>query len=146
MPNGETWFDSKDLGYVDDQGFIHITGRISRVLIRYDCKILMDEIEQKIKQHSLVKDCAIIGIKHMGEDDVPMAFIELKEGFSTVSIDQVIKDIQSSEYRLTDLQMPVYFKLINSMPYLSSGKIDYSFLSELSKNVDDDNNKSLVKK
>ena len=47
--NGDRWFDTTDVGYIDDDGFLFITGRSSRIIIRYDQKVSLDKMESKIR-------------------------------------------------------------------------------------------------
>ena len=60
MPNGEIWFNSNDLGYMNEKGFIFITGRTNRIVIKNDFKISLDDIELKINKLPFIKDCATI--------------------------------------------------------------------------------------
>ena len=141
--NGEEWFDTKDLGFFDRNGHIFITGRVSRVLIRYDVKISMDKIENKIKDNSYVKNCAIVGLDYNNEE-VPYAFVELNEGVY-LSIEELKDVIQNSSGKLNDLEMPVDFRIVESIPCLSNGKIDYNKLKEEAKVELNDNVKKLIK-
>ena len=133
MPDGSVWFDSKDFGYFDDKGFVYITGRASRVLIRSDFKISMDMIEGKIKSHPAVEECAIITQKTNGIDEEPIAYIILSDAFKNITIDKLINEIQNSDAKLSDVEMPVAFCFVDKLPYLSSGKIDYQKILSLHK-------------
>lgn len=129
LENGEKWFDTKDLGYLDEEGFIHITGRMTRVIVRQDMKIFADGIERKIKSNSAVSECAVVARQtDVGED--PIAFVRLHE---KISINDLIEGIQNGDSPLSDLEMPVKFIEINEMPYLGSGKIDYLKLMDMAK-------------
>ena len=125
MPDGSEWFDSKDLGYFDENGHIFVTGRASRVLIRSDFKISMDMIENKIKSNPAVQDCAIIAQRTNGIDEEPIAYIILNDGFKNVTSEQLVSQIQNSDSKLSEYEMPIEFHLVDNLPYLSSGKIDY---------------------
>ena len=129
LENGEKWFDAKDLGYLDEEGFIHITGRMTRVIIRKDFKISTDGIERKIKCNSAVSDCAVVA-RQTDADEEPIAFVRLQE---KISIKALIEGIQNSDSPLSDLEMTVEFIEINEMPYLGSGKIDYLKLKDMAK-------------
>lgn len=131
LNNGEKWFDTKDLGYLDEEGFIHITGRITRVIVRQDMKIFADNIERKIKNYSAVSDCAVIA-RQTDTDEEPIAFVKLNED---ICINDLIDHIQNSDSPLSDLEMPVKFITIEEMPYLGSGKIDYFKLEHMVKRM-----------
>lgn len=127
LDDGSKWFDTKDLGYMDGDGFIHITGRMTRVIVRQDMKLFADGIENKIKCHYDVIDCAVIA-KQTDVDEEPIAFIKVREN---TDMKRVIGEIQNGANPLSDLEMPVQFKLLDEMPYLGSGKIDYLSLKKL---------------
>lgn len=129
LPDGSEWFDSKDFGFFDENGFVFVTGRASRVLIRNDFKISMDMIEGKIKSHPAVQDCAIIAQRTNGIDEEPIAYIILREDCKDVTSEQLVSQIQSSESKLSEFEMPIEFHLVENLPYLSSGKVDYKKLS-----------------
>ena len=141
--NGEEWFDTKDLGYFDNNGHVFITGRVSRVIIRYDVKISMDKIENKIKNNKYVKNCAIVGLEY-NDEEVPYAFVELNDGV-ILSNEELIEIIQNSDGKLNHLEMPIAFRIIEHLPLLSNSKIDYKTLKEEAKKDYDDGVKKLIK-
>ena len=135
LQDGSTWFDSKDLEYLDDDGFLYITGRTSRVLIRFDHKISIDGIEQKIKSNSIVSDCAIIPIIDDHINGSSIAFIALQNDSKIYNSDQIAEIIQSGDFPLSDFETPTYYVCIDSIPYMANGKIDYERLNEMSKSI-----------
>ncbi|BBX63305.1 fatty acid--CoA ligase [Mycobacterium saskatchewanense] len=64
------WFRTGDLGHLDDDGFLHITGRIKEIVIRGGENISPLEIENVAYQHPSVKEAAAFGIAddRMGEE------------------------------------------------------------------------------
>lgn len=130
LPDGSTWFNSKDLGHIDDEGFLFVTGRVSRVLVRFDCKISIDKIEEKIKKHQAVLDCAVIAMRKSDIEEVPIAFISLNDGFSSYSPDTIIEEIQNSSDSLSDMESLAGLYLLSSLPYMKNGKIDYLALEK----------------
>jgi len=133
MPDGSEWFDSKDLGYFDENGFVFVTGRSSRVLIRSDFKLSMDMIENKIKSNPAVKECAIITQNTNGVDEDPIAYVILNDEYKNIGIEKLIDEIQNSNAKLSDVEMPIAFNIVEELPYLSSGKIDYQKVLKLHK-------------
>ena len=125
------WFDTNDLGYIDDDGFLFITGRTSRVIIRFDCKISLDVIENKIRASKYVKEIGVIAVKSKG-DEIIIGFAILKDEYSRLSSCpiSIIDDVQSSRNPLNDLEKVNKLIIVDSMPYLSNGKIDYRALEK----------------
>jgi long-chain acyl-CoA synthetase len=68
-PEHETWTTTGDLGYVDDEGFLHLTDRKSFMIISGGVNIYPQEIEDVLTLHEAVLDVAVIGVpdEEMGE-------------------------------------------------------------------------------
>jgi long-chain acyl-CoA synthetase len=58
----EGWFNSGDVGYLDKDGFLYITGRSKNVIVTQNGKnIYPEEIEMLLKKHSEIKECMVYG-------------------------------------------------------------------------------------
>jgi long-chain acyl-CoA synthetase len=64
------WLRTGDLGNIDDDGFLHITGRIKEIVIRGGENIAPAEVENVAYRHSSVKEAAVFGVPDdlMGEE------------------------------------------------------------------------------
>ncbi len=125
LPDGSLWFNSNDLGYMDKDGFIFITGRISRFVIRSDSKISLDEVERKIRNISQVKDCGVVLTRTGGSMEEFVAFVEMQD------IDSNLLSIINNTGTLNQFEIPTKFIYVENIPYLNSGKIDYEKLKTL---------------
>ncbi len=126
LSNGSIWFDTKDLGFMSEDGFLYITGRESRVVIKSDVKIPIDVIEEKIRQFPEIEDCAIV-IKPNSINEDLIAYVIVKENINLNQFHQVLQDSKL----LSDFEMPSMVKAIKNSPLLSSGKIDYRKLERM---------------
>ena len=126
---GNIWFDTTDVGYIDDDGFLFITGRASRIIIRFDQKASLDKMESKIRMSKYVKEVGVISQKNIPYD-AAIAFVVLNDESAGKNItpEMILDDVQSSQNYLTDLEKIDKLFIIDSLPYLSSGKIDYRAL------------------
>ena len=69
--NGERWFHSGDVGYLDNDGFLYITGRSKNVIVTQNGKnIYPEEIELLLSKHNEIKECMVYGKEVKGEKEL----------------------------------------------------------------------------
>lgn len=123
----EGWFDTGDLAYRDDEGYIRIDGRTKDVIIRGGENIPVVEIEAILYRHPAITDAALVAYpdKRMGERGC--AFVVVKNG-STFSI----SDLQQwmSEHGAAKQYWPEAVEVIEAMPRTASGKIQKFMLRD----------------
>lgn len=69
--NGERWFHSGDVGYMDKDGFLYITGRSKNVIVTQNGKnIYPEEIELLLAKHNEIKECMVYGKEVDGEKEL----------------------------------------------------------------------------
>lgn len=130
--SGNTWFDTNDVGYLDGDGFLYITGRASRIIIRFDMKVSLDKMEEKIRMSKYVKEAGVIAVK--GDVyDTTVVFVTLRDEYRNAGIspDQIIEDIQQGRNPLNDREATNRLIITDVLPYRSSGKIDYRALEAM---------------
>ena len=59
---GERWFRTGDLGVIDDEGYVTLTGRLKDIIIRKGENISAKEIEDLLFTHPKVVDVAVVGV------------------------------------------------------------------------------------
>jgi fatty-acyl-CoA synthase len=74
------WLVSGDLGHVDGQGYLHVTGRAKDVIIRGSHNIDPGLVEDAFLAHPAVALCAVVGEPDAHAGEVPAAFVTLKPG------------------------------------------------------------------
>ena len=124
------WIHTGDLGYMDEDGFIYVTGRIKRMIISGGFKIYPSEIEKVIFENKAVENCCIIAIDDDTYGSIPEAHIILKEEYKMQ--EEIIKKEINTEClkKLPSYAVPVNYLFRNSFPLTTVGKIDYKKLEE----------------
>lgn len=128
--DGFIYLHTGDLGFIDEDGFITIGGRMRRVIVRLAFKISAYTIEDKICEHKAVKECVAVGVKDDIEEHSPMAYIVLKDEFkgNEELIENDIFNKCTSE--LKKYEIPKYFRIVDKLPYTQNGKYDFRRLEE----------------
>ncbi|MBF0361567.1 MAG: AMP-binding protein [Oligoflexia bacterium] len=70
------WFASGDLGFIDENGELHLIGRKDNIFISGGEKIDPQEIENHIKEITWVADAIVVSVPHKEFGEVPWCFIE----------------------------------------------------------------------
>ena len=115
----EGWFISGDLGYIDDDGQLHLKGRSDDVYFTGGYTIYPSEIENVIMQHPDVASCVVVPMESKLMGSISKAVIVPKEG----------KEINASDIRAFAEERLVYYKVPRRyefrqlLPINSMGKV-----------------------
>ena len=126
--DGHVWLHTGDLGYMDEDGFVFYKGRIKRMIITSGYNVYPAHIEEVLESHPAVLQCTVVGVPHPYKQEVPKAFIVLKEGFHGFFIKSEIKSY--AEKRLAKYMMPIEFVYRKKLPRTKLGKVDFKTLQE----------------
>jgi acyl-CoA synthetase (AMP-forming)/AMP-acid ligase II len=74
------WFRTGDLGHMDAEGFLYITGRASDMYISGGSNVYPREIEEKMLTHPAIAEAAVLGIPDRTWGEVGVAVVVLKPG------------------------------------------------------------------
>ena len=125
-----SWFRTGDIGRIDSEGFIFIVDRIKDLIIHKGMNIYPREIEEWLYTYEKVNACAIIGAKDKDDNEIPMAYIELKE--DVMADEAEIKAFLQPHLAAFKMPRKVYF--VEKLPRNATGKILKRELRELAKN------------
>jgi long-chain acyl-CoA synthetase len=117
-PDG--WLRTGDLGNIDDDGFLHITGRIKEIVIRGGENIAPIEIENVAYRHPSVKEVAVFGVPDdlMGEE---LAMVCHRQPGSALTEDELRQHMLNA---LPTFKVPKYLALTDKpLPRNASEKI-----------------------
>ncbi len=113
------WMHSGDLGVLDDDGYLRITGRLKDMIIRGGENIYPAEIEAFYYEHPMVAQAAVFGVPdpRMGEE--VGAWIKLRDGASA-DPDELRAYARS---RIAHYKVPRYIWIVDEFPMTVTGKI-----------------------
>jgi acyl-CoA synthetase (AMP-forming)/AMP-acid ligase II len=114
------YFRTGDLGIVDQDGYVTITGRLKDVIIRHGENISAKEIEDLLYTHPAVADVAVIGLPDPKTGERACAVVAVKEGHS-FAFDVMVAYLKGKELRLQAI--PEQLVVIESVPRNPAGKI-----------------------
>jgi fatty-acyl-CoA synthase len=77
------WLDTGDLGYVDADGFVHLSGRAKDLIIRGGHNIDPAIVEDALLAHPDVTGAAAVGRPDVHSGEVPVAYVTVKPGVAT---------------------------------------------------------------
>jgi len=113
------WFRTGDLGYMDSEGYIFITGRIKEIINRGGEKISPVEVDNALMDHPSVAQAVTFAVSHekLGED-VASAVV-LKENSSATEIE--IREFLA--LRIAYFKVPRRIVFVNDIPKGPTGKV-----------------------
>lgn len=116
-PDG--WMHSGDLGYMDDDGFVFVTGRIKELIIKGGENIAPREIDEALLKHPAVLEAAAVGIPDANYGQEIMACVILKPG-----VECSVEELSTFSAReLGKYKTPKVIKLVSELPKGPSGKV-----------------------
>ncbi|MCR5151285.1 MAG: acyl--CoA ligase [Clostridiales bacterium] len=129
--DGIKWFHTGDLGYINEDGIIFVSGRIKRILITRDknkqaTKMFPDRIEKAVCSHPAVDLCCVIGVPDEERVNYPGAFVVLKDKGESISVKDEILEICKNS--LPEYMVPAEIVFLDDLPRTKAGKIDYRAL------------------
>jgi len=116
----DEWFRTGDLGYLDDDGFLFITGRMKDVINRGGEKIAPREVEEILLAHPLVRDAAVVAEPDPIYGQQAVAYVVLNEFEGSYSFTSL------REYcalKLSVYKIPSRFISVKELPRTRTGKI-----------------------
>ena len=115
-------FFTGDIGKLDEEGFLFITGRKKEMLIVGGENVFPREIEDVLIQHEQVHAAAIIGQRDDVRGEVPLAFVELADGVDAAHFDASALRSFARE-RLAGYKLPRHIHVVDQLPRSPTGKI-----------------------
>lgn len=114
-----SWLRTTDLGRIDADGFLWISGRADDVIIRGGFKVATNYVADVLRRHSGVLDASVIGVPDERLGQVPVAAVELTAD-SSLTGDELMA---WSRDHLSSYQVPVRVIVVDQLPRTASMKV-----------------------
>ena len=117
--DADGWLHTRDMGYLDEDGYVYLVGRKDDIIIRGGENIAPAEIEAVLHAHPSVDEAAVIGIPDVDWGQKIVAFVALRPG-KTASNDELADFCRQ---RLASFKKPEIIRFVDALPKNPLGKI-----------------------
>jgi acyl-CoA synthetase (AMP-forming)/AMP-acid ligase II len=115
-----------DLGFLDDEGHLHLTGRAKELIIRGGVNISPVEIDAVLMANPDVAEAATIGVPDKVYGEEVVAFVVLRAG-TRVAPDEILRRCNAA---LPAFKAPKRIVLRDALPKTERGKLDRKALAD----------------
>jgi acyl-CoA synthetase (AMP-forming)/AMP-acid ligase II len=126
------WLKTGDLCRIDPDGAVFLVGRAKELIIRSGFNVYPAEVEAALNAHPAVTQCAVIGRKVPGNEEV-IAFVQVAPG-TTVTEPELRTHVTQ---RLAPYKVPAHIVVVAALPASSTGKILKSRLADMALQLGD---------
>ncbi len=116
----EVWLDTGDLGYLDSDGFLWLTGRSKDIIIRGGHNIDPSNVEKLLEDHKDVERAIVIARPSSDLGEVPVAYVTLLPGHQTSSLELTI---YSRQHLPEKQSIPETIYVVDELPLTQVGKV-----------------------
>ena len=121
-PDG--WAHLGDLGFLDEDGFLHVSGRLKDIIIRGGTNINPHEVEDHLRTHPGVRDACVVGRPDHDLGERAVAYV-----VGSLTLAELREHLEARG--LARYKWPESVELIDELPLKGPGKVDRLRLKEL---------------
>lgn len=124
------WFHTGDLGYMDEDRYVHIVDRKKRLIIINGYNVYPNQIENALSKHEDVAECVVISVEDERSGESAKAFVRLNDG---ANVDEKALRAFLAEH-ISRIEMPKTFEFVREeLPKTAVGKPDWKKLQDAEK-------------
>jgi long-chain acyl-CoA synthetase len=114
-------FTAGDIGWVDDDGYLYISGRRADVIVSAGVNVYPAEIETELEQVAGVGDLCVVGAPDAERGEMPVAVVVIADGFDA---DAVIAALQErADETVAPYKRPTRYVVEDGLPRDDTGKL-----------------------
>ncbi|TAK54552.1 MAG: AMP-binding protein [Gammaproteobacteria bacterium] len=129
--DSDGWLHTGDLGRIDDQGYLVITGRLKDMYICGGFNVYPAEVENALHRHPGIKQAAVIGVPDVRLGEVGMAFVVLNAD-ATIAADAIIGFCRR---QMANTKVPRFVHFLDQLPLTATGKVQKFVLREVAERL-----------
>ncbi|WP_433290051.1 AMP-binding protein [Pseudonocardia sp. CA-142604] len=114
------WMHTGDLGVMDADGYVNITGRIKDMVIRGGENIYPREIEEFLYTHPDVLDAQVVGVPDAKYGEELCAWVTIREGAAELTA-EAVREFATG--KLAHYKIPRYVLVVDGFPMTVTGKV-----------------------
>ena len=114
--DADGWLRTGDIGRLDEDGYLYITGRLKNIIICGGFNVVPEEVEAALGADPAVRDAVVLGVPDDRLGEIPVALVE-----AATSADDVLAAVAP---RLAPYKRPRRVFVVDALPRVPNGKID----------------------
>ncbi|OGS71042.1 MAG: acyl-activating protein [Flavobacteria bacterium RIFCSPLOWO2_12_FULL_35_11] len=130
------YYFSGDGGYVDEDGYVFITGRVDDVINVAGHRLSTAEMEEIVSSNKSVAECAVFGIEDQLKGQIPLALVVLKSGDYVSSFELEHNIVQEVRNKIGPVASLRKVLIVKRLPKTRSGKILRKLLRNMADGVE----------
>jgi len=119
------WVHMGDLGFVDEDGYLHVSGRLKDLVIRGGANVVPHEVEDALRAHPDVVDACVVGRPDRELGERVQAFVVARRPLALEELWAHLSVTGLARYKWPDL-----VELLDELPLTGPGKVDRRRLRE----------------
>jgi acyl-CoA synthetase (AMP-forming)/AMP-acid ligase II len=112
---------SGDLGRMDADGFVRVTGRLKDIVIRGGMNISARELEEHLLSHPAIANVAIVGMPDERLGERVCVYVVPKDADATLALDDITSFLR--EHKVATQKLPERLEILPALPMTATGKI-----------------------
>jgi long-chain acyl-CoA synthetase len=122
-PQGDGWFGTGDVGYVDDEGDLFLLDRLQEVVVVSGFNVYPAEVEEAIAEVAGVDEVAVVGIEDPGTGESVVAYV-VGDRLTGLSAERLTEEVRAHcRARLAPYKRPRDVHVVDALPHAVNGKV-----------------------
>ncbi|WP_063050675.1 AMP-binding protein [Nocardia arthritidis] len=126
------WMHTGDIGVMDDEGYLAVTGRIKDMVIRGGENVYPREIEEFLYTHPDILDAQVIGVPDPKYGEELMAWVRMREGAPPLDA-AAVREFATG--KLAHFKIPRYVHVVEEFPMTVTGKVRKAEMREIARAI-----------